>query len=98
MDDRHQAGRRLLEDAVLRGPAHLAARVRETIAEGREMPEELRALVDKVRDQAYRVTDADFAPLRARYAEDELFEAVVAAALGAALTRVRAGLRAIEGA
>lgn len=98
MDDRHLDGRRLLEEAVLRAPAHLEARVREAIAEGREPPEELRALVEKVRNQAYQVSDEDFAPLRARYSEDALFEVVVAAALGAALARVRAGLAALEGA
>jgi alkylhydroperoxidase family enzyme len=96
VDDRHQAARRMLEDAVLRGPGHLDARVREAIAEGWEIPEALRALVEKVRSHAYRVTDTDFAPLRARYSEDELFEVVVAAALGAAVTRARAGLRAVE--
>jgi len=96
MDDRHQAGRRLLEAAILRGPAHLDPRVREAIAEHLESPEALRALIEKVRHQAYRVTDEDFAPLRGRYSEDELFEVVVAAALGAALTRVRAGMQALE--
>lgn len=95
MDDRHQAGRRLLEEAVLRAPAHLDPSLRAAVAEGLEL-EGLRALVEKVRHQAYRVTDEDFAPLRARYSEDELFEVVVAAALGAALTRVRAGLKALE--
>jgi alkylhydroperoxidase family enzyme len=96
MDDRHQPSRRLLEEAVLRSPAHLDPGVREAIAERRDVPEDLRALVEKVRHQAYRVTDQDFAPLRARYSEDELFEVVVAAALGAALARVRAGLKSLE--
>ena len=98
MNDRHEAARRALEDAVLRSPGHLDAPLREAIAEPREIPEELRALVEKIRNHAYRVTDADFAPLRARYSEDEMFEAVVSAALGAALARLRAGMRALEGA
>ena len=96
MDDRHQPGRRLLEEAILRAPAHLDPRMREAIAEQRELPEALRALVQKIRNQAYRVTDEDFAPLRGRYSEDELFEVVVAASLGAALARVRAGMKALE--
>jgi hypothetical protein len=96
MADRHENARRQLEDAVLRGPGHLEPRVREAIAEGRDVPEPLRALLEKVRHHAYRVTDADFAPLRARYNDDELFETVVAGTLGAALVRVRAGLEAID--
>lgn len=96
MADPHEAGRRLLEDAVLRGPGHLDPRLREAVAARREMPEELRALVENVAHHAYKVTDEDFAALRERYAEDELFEIVVSAALGAALDRVHAGLRALE--
>jgi alkylhydroperoxidase family enzyme len=42
------------------------------------------------------VTDDDLAALRARYSEDQIFELVVAAALGAAETRLRAGMRALE--
>ena len=96
MDDRHQAARRRLEDAVLDGPAHLDPRVRAGIAAGRDVPEGLRALVEKVAHRAYRVTEEDFAPLRSRYSEDEIFEAVVSAALGAARERLEAGLRALE--
>src|SRR5262245_14998853 len=96
MADRHESARHELEDAVLRGPAHLDSKLREAIAEGREVPEPLRALLEKVRHHAYKVTDADFAPLRDRYSDDELFEAVVAATLGAALARVRAGMKALD--
>jgi hypothetical protein len=96
VNDRHQAARRALEDAVLRSPGHLDARLREAIAEEREIPQELRAFVEKIRNHAYRVTDADFAPLSARYSDDQMFEAVVSAALGAALTRLRAGMQALE--
>jgi alkylhydroperoxidase family enzyme len=98
LSDRHEAARRQLEDAVLRSPGHLEPRLREAIAEGREVPEELRLLVEKIRDHAYQISDADFAPLRARYSEDQLFEAVVSAALGAALTRLGAGLKALANA
>ena len=55
-------------------------------------------LPSKVRDRAYEVTDRDLDALRARYSDDQLFEAVVAMVLGAAETRLRAGLRALEGA
>jgi len=61
-----------------------------------EPPEELRALVDKIRRRAYEVTDEDLDALRARYSEDEIFELVVATVVGAADLRLRAGLKALE--
>ncbi len=96
MNDRHGDARRRLEDAVLRGPGHLGTQVREAIARRRDVPEELRALAEKVAREAYRVTDGDFATPLSRFTEDEVFEAVVSAALGAARDRVEAALRALE--
>jgi hypothetical protein len=96
MADRHEGERRRLEDAVQRGPAHLAQQVREALVAGGDIPPDLQALVAKVKTEAYRVTDEDLAALRSRYSEDELFEVVVCAALGAGLTRVDAALRALE--
>jgi hypothetical protein len=96
MDDRHEAFRRRLEDAVLRGPGSLDPPMREAIAARRDVPEALRALVDKVARDAYRVTDGDFAAPRSFFTEDQLFEAVVSAALGAARDRLDAALDALE--
>jgi hypothetical protein len=96
MSDRHGAARRRLLDSVLASPAHLEPAVRAGIASGRDVPADLAPLLDKVRRCAYRVTDADFQPLRSRYSQDQLFEAVVSAALGAAVARVQAGLEALE--
>jgi hypothetical protein len=96
MQDPHEAGRRLIEDAVLRGPGHVDARLREAVAARRDVPDDLRALVDKVALHAYKVTDEDFAALKGRYTDDELFEIVVSAALGTAQERLRAGLRALQ--
>jgi hypothetical protein len=96
MDDRFDASRRVLEESVLRGPGHTDAALRQRVAERRDVPEELRALVEKIERHAYRVTDEDVAALKSRYSDDELFEIVVAASLGSALDRLRAGLRALE--
>src|SRR5262245_10175209 len=96
MDDRFDAGRRVLEENVLRGPGHTDPALRRRVAERHDVPEELRALVDKIERHAYRVTDEDVASLRSRYSDDELFEIVVAASLGSALDRLRAGLLALE--
>jgi alkylhydroperoxidase family enzyme len=81
--------------AVLRGPGTTPAELRQAVARG-EPPEELAALVDKIRRHAYRVTDEDLETLRDRYTEDQIFEVVVAAALGAAEARLHAGMRALE--
>lgn len=76
------------------GPGILPPALRRSVARG-EPPAELRELVEKIRRHAYRVTDADVDALRPRYSEDELFEIIVAAALGAAEARIEAGLAAL---
>ena len=96
MNDRPEAARRRREDAVLRGPGPLDTAVREAIARRQGVPDELRALVEKVASEAYRVTEGDFATPRSRFTEDEVFEAVVSASVGAARDRVEAALRALE--
>ena len=52
----------------------------------------------KIREHAYKVTDADIDALRDRYSEDQLFELIVAAALGAAEYRLHRALAALDGA
>jgi alkylhydroperoxidase family enzyme len=53
--------------------------------------------VTKAHEHAYDVTDADVAALRrAGYSEDAIFEATVAAAVGAGLARFEAGVRALR--
>jgi hypothetical protein len=96
MQDRFEAARRALEDAVLRGPGHTDAGLRQRVADRRDVPEGLRPLVEAIERRAYAVADQDVAALRSTYSEDELFEIVVSASLGAALERLRAGLRALE--
>jgi alkylhydroperoxidase family enzyme len=50
-----------------------------------------------VRQHAYRVTDAQVEALRdAGLSEDEVFELTVAAAVGAGLERLDAGMRTLE--
>ena len=83
--------------AVGDGPGLSDAALRSQVAAG-QPPVELAVLVQKIRDHAYRVTDADVDALRGRYTEDELFELIVAAALGAAEARLKAALAALEGA
>ena len=55
-----------------------------------------RQLLDKVQAHAYKVTDADVASLRATYGDDQMFEIIVSAALGASHQRLVAGLAALD--
>ena len=81
---------------MLDGPGELAPEVRRAAARGEQVPQELETWVRKVRDRAYATTDADVEALRlAGYSEDEIFEATVAAALGAGIARFEAGMRAL---
>lgn len=82
---------------MLHGPGKTEATLRQAAAtRSKELPAELAALVDKVHQHAYQVTDEDIAALKSRYSDDQLFEIVVSAALGAARARLLAGWRALE--
>jgi alkylhydroperoxidase family enzyme len=53
--------------------------------------------VAKVRDHSYRIADGDVSALTAAgLTEDEIFELTVAAAVGAALRVLNAGMRAMR--
>ncbi len=72
---------------------------RTAAAEGGELPVELASFLTTVREASYRLTDADVGGLRAAgHTEEDLFELTIAAALGAALHRLDAGLDAVRGA
>ena len=73
------------------------AAIRQAAAEGRGVPADVQTLIDKIHRHAYKVTDDDIARLRSTYSEDQLFELVVSASLGASRNRLMAGLAALEG-
>lgn len=88
-----------LEDAILRGSGQLDVATRAGLAAGTSVPEQLAIYARKVARYAYKVTDDDIATLRAAgYSEDQLFEATLSTALGAAQIRLRAGLDALHAA
>ena len=63
----------------------------------RPVPPVAQAYTDTVRRNAYRVTDAQVeALLDGGLSQDEVFELTVAAAVGAGLTRLEAGLGAMQ--
>jgi alkylhydroperoxidase family enzyme len=103
--DRFAEKMRRLADAVLNGAGELpppvrhavAARAGERDAAG-PVPAALLSYVDRVARQAYRVTPEDVAALRAAgLSEDAIFEATLAAALGAGMIRLERGLAALAG-
>ncbi len=95
MDARHADAVAALRRAVLDGPGSLPPAERHAIAQG-EPPADLGELVEKVVRDPRRIGDADVsALLGAGRSQDELFETIVSAALGAGLHRLEAGLRAL---
>jgi hypothetical protein len=94
--DAHALQWRHIEDAILRSSGALDSSMREALAGGLEIPQPLKLYVEKVTRYAYRVTDNDVRSLLAAgYSQDQIFEATLSIALGAAQTRLRAGLTAL---
>jgi hypothetical protein len=82
--------------AVLDGEGVVDPAIRRSVASGDDVPALWQEYAAKVRDASYRITDQDVAALKAaRCSEEEIFEVTVAAATGAALRRLDAGLRAL---
>ena len=81
---------------VLSGAGESDPALRTAAATGTGVPDELQPLIDKIHRHAYKVTDGDIAQLKAKYSEDELFEIIASAALGASQQRLTAGLRALD--
>ncbi|MES1242942.1 MAG: hypothetical protein ABUT39_15105 [Acidobacteriota bacterium] len=99
MSDRHAEPFERLRASVLEGRGELEPGVRKAIAEERAIgavPPVLIPYLEKVAYQAYTVTDEDVETLKkAGLSEDRIFEATVAAAVGAGLKRLRLGLAAL---
>ncbi len=72
------------------------AQLRAVVAAALPAPADLVPYLEKVRDRAYRITDADVSALvAAGHSEDEIFEQTVAVAIGEGLRRLDAGIEAI---
>ena len=96
MNDPHATLRDRVLDSVLRGPGESDPQIRAAAAEGSGAPAELQSLIEKIHRHAYKVTDEDIARLQTKYTDDQLFEIVVSAAVGASRQRLSAGLQALE--
>jgi hypothetical protein len=83
--------------AVYESDAETEPALRQAVGDGRPAADPWGPYAEKVRDHSYRITDADIAALKAAgRTEEEIFEITVAAATGAALRRLDAGLRALR--
>jgi hypothetical protein len=96
--DPHSTLRDRVLDQVLTGPGDTEPSLRQAAADDTGLPPDLQPLVDKIHMHAYKVTDADLANLQPARSEDQLFEIIVSAALGASRKRLLAGLRALTNA
>jgi hypothetical protein len=94
--DPHAAGRDAVLRTVLDGPGETDPSLRHAAAEGAGVPDDLRVLVEKVHQHAYKVSDEEIEALQAKYGDDQLFELIVSAAIGASRKRLMAGLKALE--
>jgi hypothetical protein len=94
--DPHAVLRDRVLDSVLRGPGETDPELRMSVAEQKNVPDELKQLIEKIHRNAYKVTDEDISRLQSRYNDDQLFELVVSAAIGASRERLLAGLDALE--
>jgi hypothetical protein len=77
-----------LRRAVLESKGATTPALRRQAADGRDLPADLAPVIDKIRRNAYKVTDEDIAALRAGgRSDDEIFELTCAAAVGVAIHR-----------
>ena len=71
----------------------LVERLREAARPDRQAPPDFGPYLDKVRRNAYKVTDDDVQALKdAGYSEDVILEETVSVAVAAGLERLKAGL------
>src|SRR5688572_14194097 len=84
-------------DRVLHGPATTSDQARRAAYENRDVEPAAAALIDKIANTAWKITDEDVAAAKAAgLAEDAIFELAVAAAMGQATRQLDAALDALE--
>jgi hypothetical protein len=92
-----EASRHALIARILEGEGSAAVALRRAAFEGGDVPEPLRALLEKVSARAHEIGDEDVARARASgMSEDEIFEVVVCAGVGRATRRHEAALSALR--
>jgi hypothetical protein len=97
IEDKERTAHRAVVTRVLEGDGRASRATRRAAFENVVPDEPLRTLIDKVARQPTRVTDEDIAAVVASgISEDQIFELVVCAAIGAATRQYEAALHALE--
>jgi hypothetical protein len=95
-EDTKRAAHRALVDRVLNAEGRTSAEQRARAFGNADMPPPLGTLISKVATRPAQVTDADFAAAKAAgFTADQLFELVIAAAVGQSARLYEAGLAAL---
>jgi alkylhydroperoxidase family enzyme len=95
-EDKKRTAQRALVDRVLNGDGRSSPEQRAQAFSNAGLPPPLQALISKVATSPAQVTDADFTAAKAAgFSEDQLFELVVAAAVGQSARQYEAGLAAL---
>ena len=85
--------------SVLTGAGTTSVERRRAAFDNKNVEEPARALVDKVANTAWKVTDEDVAAAKASgLSEDEIFELTIAAAFGQSTRQLARALTAVEAA
>jgi hypothetical protein len=95
-EDAKRAAHQALVERVLNGEGRASAQQRARAFSNDDLPPPWPVLIGKVATSPAQVTDADFAAaLASGFSEDQLFELVIAAALGQSARLYEAGLAAL---
>lgn len=97
MSDAAARLRRAVIERAVDGAGVMAPEARRAAFENRGVDERVRALVDRVARNAWKVTAADVqAAARAGASDDEIFELTICAALGQATRQLERALAALD--
>lgn len=97
MSDAATRARTAATERVRTGPGETSIERRRAAFDNKNVEEPARALVDKVANTAWKVTDEDVASAKAAgLSEDEIFELTVAAAFGQSTRQLIRALIAVE--
>lgn len=97
MPDDKRAAHRALVDRVLSGPGTTTAQQRAAAFENTTVNPGLRTLIGKVAATPTQITDADFDRARAAgFTGDQVFELVIAAAVGRTTRMYESALAALD--
>ena len=93
---RHAQLRLAFVHHILESDAESSLALRRAAARDEGLPAHLVKLVEKIHRHSYKVVDADIVAARTTCSEDEIFEVILSACIGASEQRVVAGLKAVK--